>query len=91
MQQQRVQDAMTFMFGLEPIVFWGWLFFLLYMGLMLSFGFVGMGRVHSSDDFATARAGYGPVFLALAMTATAWGYPRWGNYCIPLVSTSVSG
>ena len=71
MQQQRVQDAMTFMFGLEPIVFWGWLFFLLYMGLMLSFGFVGMGRVHSSDDFATARAGYGPVFLALAMTATA--------------------
>ncbi|MGY8802092.1 MAG: hypothetical protein ACKVIZ_08855 [Pseudomonadales bacterium] len=27
--------------------------------------------MQNSDDFATARVGYGPVFLALAMTATA--------------------
>jgi Na+/proline symporter len=30
-----------------------------------------MLRVQNSDDFATAHGGYGPVFLALAMTATA--------------------
>lgn len=59
------------MFGLEPLVFWGWIFLILYIGLMLSFGFVGMSRVQNSDDFATARASYGPVFLAFAMTATA--------------------
>ena len=59
------------MFGLEPIIFWGWFFFILYMGLMVGFGFIGMSRVQNSDDFATARGGYGPVFLALAMTATA--------------------
>ena len=59
------------MFGLEPIVFWGWLFLVLYIGLMLSFGFIGMARVKNSDDFATARASYGPIFLSFAMTATA--------------------
>ncbi|MEM7467230.1 MAG: sodium:pantothenate symporter [Pseudomonadota bacterium] len=59
------------MFGLEPIIFWGWLFLILYIGLMLSFGFIGMARVKNSDDFATARASYGPLFLAFAMTATA--------------------
>jgi len=41
------------MFGLEPIIFWGWLFFILYMGLMVGFGFIGMSRMQNSDDFAT--------------------------------------
>ncbi|MDA0823534.1 MAG: sodium:solute symporter family protein [Proteobacteria bacterium] len=59
------------MFGFEPLVFWGWTFLTLYMGLMVLFGFIGMQRVQSGDDFATARGGYGPVFLAFAMTATA--------------------
>ena len=36
----------------------------------LLFGVIGMRRVRSSDDFATARASYGPLFLAFAMTAT---------------------
>lgn len=58
------------MFGFEPLVFWGWVFLALYMGLMVAFGFVGMSRVKGSDDFATARGAYGPVFLAFAMTAT---------------------
>jgi Na+/proline symporter len=40
-------------------------------GLMVGFAIIGMSRVQNSDDFATARVGYGPVFLALAMTATA--------------------
>jgi SSS family transporter len=59
--------------GMEvtPLIFWGWFFLILYIGLMLTFGFIGMGRVKNSDDFATARRGYGPVFLAFAMTATA--------------------
>ena len=50
---------------------WGWIFLLVYIAAMLYFGFIGMRRVQSSDDFATARGGYGPVFLAFALTATA--------------------
>ncbi|MGR9090942.1 MAG: sodium:solute symporter family transporter, partial [Gammaproteobacteria bacterium] len=58
------------MFGIEPLIFWGWTFLVLYIGLMVFFGFVGMRRVRDNDDFATARGGYGPLFLAFAMTAT---------------------
>lgn len=58
------------MFGFEPLIFWGWTFLVLYIGLMLTFGFVGMSRIKDSDDFATARGSYGPLFLAFAMTAT---------------------
>ena len=50
---------------------WGWVFLLIYLCAMLAFGFMGMRRVRSSDDFATARGGYGPLFLAFALTATA--------------------
>ena len=50
---------------------WGWIFLLVYIGAMIAFGFLGMRRVRSSDDFATARGGYGPLFLAFALTATA--------------------
>jgi sodium/proline symporter len=58
-------------FGVEPLIFWGWLFLALYISMMIIFGLVGMSRVKDSDDFATARGSYGPVFLAFAMTATA--------------------
>ena len=58
------------MFGFEPLVFWGWTFLAFYIGMMVIFGFVGMGRVEDSDDFATARGSYGPIFLAFALTAT---------------------
>ncbi len=44
---------------------WGWIFLAVYIGAMLVFGLIGMSRVQNSDDFATARAGYGPIFLAL--------------------------
>jgi SSS family transporter len=50
---------------------WGWFFLAVYIGAMLVFGYLGMRRVRNSDDFATARGGYGPVFLAFALTATA--------------------
>ena len=58
------------MFGLEPLQFWGWVFLSFYLGLMIVFGFVGMNRIKNSDDFATARSSYGPIFLAFALTAT---------------------
>ena len=58
------------MFGFEPMIFWGWTFLAFYIGLMVVFGFVGMSRIKDSDDFATARGSYGPIFLAFAMTAT---------------------
>jgi SSS family transporter len=53
------------------LIVWSWLFLCLYVGLMVLFGFIGMTRVRGSDDFATARGSYGPLFLAFAMTATA--------------------
>ena len=58
------------MFGFDPLIFWGWTFLTLYIGLMVCFGFVGMSRIKGSDDFATARGSYGPLFLAFALTAT---------------------
>ena len=58
------------MLGNDPLIFWGWTFLIFYIGLMLFFGYVGMRRISDSDDFATARASYGPIFLAFAMTAT---------------------
>ena len=38
--------------------------------MMLYFGVVGQRKVENADDFATARNGYGPVFLAFAFAAT---------------------
>ena len=38
---------------------------------MVGFATIVMSRVQNSDEFARARAGYGPVLLALAMTANA--------------------
>ena len=37
---------------------------------MLVVGLLGSRKVKSADDFATARSGYGPVFLAFAFAAT---------------------
>ena len=39
--------------------------------MMIVLGAIGMRRVSNSDDFATARRSYGPIFLAFALTATA--------------------
>ncbi|MEM7543678.1 MAG: sodium:pantothenate symporter [Pseudomonadota bacterium] len=56
--------------GSEPLVFWGWTFLALYIGVMVFFGIVGMRRVKDSDDFAVARGAYGPIFLSFALVAT---------------------
>ena len=50
---------------------WSWLFLLGYVAVMVGFGVLGNRRVGSADDFATARAGYGPFVLALAFASTA--------------------
>ena len=52
------------------LVAWSWLFLVLYMGAMLAIGVLGQRRVKHADDFAVARASYGPVFLAFAFAAT---------------------
>ena len=49
---------------------WSWVFLILYVGGMLLFGYLGQRRVKNADDFATARGGYGPFFLAFAFAAT---------------------
>ncbi len=50
--------------------FWSWVFLAVYLVAMICFGFVGMSKVTGSDDFATARGSYGPLFLAFAVVAT---------------------
>lgn len=37
--------------------------------MMLVFGYVGMKKTKSADDFATARSSYGPITLALVISA----------------------
>ena len=52
------------------LVAWSWIFLAGYIGMMLYFGVVGQRKVGNADDFATARGGYGPLFLAFAFAAT---------------------
>lgn len=52
------------------LVVWSWIFLVGYIGMMLYFGIVGQRKVSNADDFATARGGYGPLFLAFAFAAT---------------------
>jgi len=79
---------------------WSWLFLILYVGVMIAFGYIGSKRVDNADDFATARGSYGPFFLALAFAATTasgatflgspalayqWGLPAvLGNFLYPI-------
>lgn len=49
---------------------WSWIFLVVYIAAMLGIGYWGSRRVKHSDDYATARGGYGPVFLAFAFAAT---------------------
>lgn len=67
----------------SSVVFWGWLFLGVYIAVMMVCGYVGMRRTRSGDDYATARASYGPLTMALCMTATVasgatfLGTPGW--------------
>lgn len=79
---------------------WSWIFLVVYIAGMLIIGFMGQRRVKHADDFATARASYGPMFLAFAFAATTasgatfLGGPglaytigfstTWGNFLYPM-------
>ena len=81
------------------LIAWSWIFLVVYIGGMLVIGFIGQKKVEHADDFAVARGGYGPVFLAFAFAATTasgatflgspglgyeWGIPsQWGNFLYP--------
>jgi SSS family transporter len=49
---------------------WAWFFLIGYLLTMMGLGLWAMKLVKNSDDFATARGAYGPLFLAFALTAT---------------------
>ncbi len=50
---------------------YSWICLVLYIGLMFVCGAIGHRRVKTADDYATARGGYGPIFLAFAFSSTA--------------------
>ena len=52
------------------LVSWSWFFLVIYIGGMIGIGVLAQRRVKHADDFATARGAYGPLFLALAFSAT---------------------
>ena len=82
------------------LITWSWLFLVVYIGLMIGLGVFAQRRIKHADDFATARGGYGPIFLALAFAAStasgatflgspALSYeyglaPNWGNFLYPI-------
>lgn len=53
----------------EQIVMFSWIFLGVFILLMFVLGWVGSKRTHSSDDFATARSSYGPLTIALVISA----------------------
>ncbi len=54
----------------DPVVIWSWVFLVLFVGLFLAMGFIGMSKTTNADDFAVARSSYGPWVLGLAFVAT---------------------
>lgn len=53
----------------STIVMYSWIFMALFIVLMFVMGWVGNKRTNSSDDFATARSSYGPLAIALVISA----------------------
>lgn len=51
------------------VVFWSWILLALFVIMMIVFGVMGLRRTHNNDDFATARSSYGPVTIALVISA----------------------
>ena len=82
------------------LITWSWIFLVLYIGAMIGIGLFAQRKIQHADDFATARGGYGPLFLALAFAASTasgatflgspalsyeWGLAaNWGNFLYPL-------
>ena len=56
---------------MSELQLWAWLFLAVYILIMLLIGVLSRKNVRGADDYATARGGYGPFFLALAFAATS--------------------
>ncbi len=54
----------------DPVVVWSWIFLVIFVGLFIVMGYVGMRKTKDADDFAVARSSYGPWVLGLAFVAT---------------------
>ncbi|SVC70455.1 uncharacterized protein METZ01_LOCUS323309, partial [marine metagenome] len=81
------------------LITWSWIFLVFYISFMIGIGIFAQRKIKHADDFATARGGYGPFFLALAFAASTasgatflgspalsyeWGLAaNWGNFLYP--------
>lgn len=54
---------------MSDVVFWSWILLGLFIIMMITFGVIGMKRTNNNDDFATARSSYGPITIALVISA----------------------
>ena len=53
----------------STVVLYSWIFMAIFIIMMLGLGFLGMKKTKSADDFATARSSYGPITIALVISA----------------------
>ncbi|WP_156289615.1 sodium:solute symporter family protein [Oceanobacillus salinisoli] len=53
----------------SQIVIYSWIFMGLFILMMLFFGWIGLRKTKTADDFATARSSYSPVVIALVIAA----------------------
>ncbi|AQQ54705.1 sodium:solute symporter family protein [Planococcus lenghuensis] len=54
---------------MDSVTVYSWIFIAIFILGMLVFGYLGMKKTHSADDFATARSSYGPITIALVISA----------------------
>lgn len=54
---------------MSSVMMFSWMFMVIFIGIMLILGYIGMKKTNSSDDFATARSSYGPIVIALVISA----------------------
>lgn len=54
---------------MDSVIMWSWIFMVIFIGIMLYFGYLGMKKTNTSDDFATARSSYGPITIGLVISA----------------------
>ena len=54
---------------MDSVVVYSWIFMAVFIGIMLAMGFIGMRKTKTAEDFATARSSYGPMTIALVISA----------------------
>lgn len=51
----------------SEIVMYSWILMVVFIGLMVGFGLLGMKKTKTADDFATARSSYSPLMMAFVI------------------------